>query len=233
MLLSRRWSRTSLQIQTAAMCVCFQRRRVRHNASYVPFAHQRVASLTLDCNGVFAIEAHSDSSLLPRQGAAIRDFRFWAELWFLGYYLTHIFVLYCNVHVGRRRSMRVTTSSRQCYDPMDHCAGSRAASSRRCVRSTSRITRSTNRNVTWRSAPGHTTRPRWTWQPKRYTYWAQAIIYFSHRRPCWRFMARFASKRVGGRSNITHCCKSHHKTTAKFSSNVIISFSRKSTRKDR
>ena len=39
--------------------------RVRHNASYVPYAQirfdlyvrDRVASLTLDCNGVFAIKA--------------------------------------------------------------------------------------------------------------------------------------------------------------------------------
>ena len=30
---------------------------------------------------------------------------------------------------------------------------------------------------------------------------------------------------------MTHCCKSHHTATAKFSSNATISFSRKSTRK--
>ena len=42
----------------------------------------------------------------------------------------------------------------------------------------------------------------------------------------------FAHKRFGGYCNITHCCKSHHKTIAKFSSNPTISFSRKSTRKD-
>ena len=39
--------------------------RVRHNASYVPHAQtrfdlrQRVTSLTVDCNGVFAIKAYS------------------------------------------------------------------------------------------------------------------------------------------------------------------------------
>ena len=64
-------SRTSLATQTAAMCsfsgaMCTS--RVRHNASYVPYAQsaliyrwglrQRVASLTLDCNGVFAIKAY-------------------------------------------------------------------------------------------------------------------------------------------------------------------------------
>ena len=32
----------------------------------------------------------------------------------------------------------------------------------------------------------------------------------------------FAHKRFGGYFNITHCCKSHHKTTAKFSSNPTI-----------
>ena len=42
----------------------------------------------------------------------------------------------------------------------------------------------------------------------------------------------FAHKRFGGNGNITHCCKSIQKTTAKFSSNPRISFSRKSTRKD-
>ena len=42
----------------------------------------------------------------------------------------------------------------------------------------------------------------------------------------------FAHKRFGGNCNITHCCKTLHKTTAKFSSNPRISFLRKSTRKD-
>ena len=42
----------------------------------------------------------------------------------------------------------------------------------------------------------------------------------------------FAHKRFGGNGNITHCCKSLQKTTAKFSSNPRISFLRKSTRKD-
>ena len=34
-------------------------------------------------------------------------------------------------------------------------------------------------------------------------------------------------KHFGGYCNVTHCCKTHHKTTAKFSSNPTISFSRK------
>ena len=42
----------------------------------------------------------------------------------------------------------------------------------------------------------------------------------------------FAHERFGGYCNITHCCKSHHKTTVKFLPNPIISFPRKSTRKD-
>ena len=45
------------------------------------------------------------------------------------------------------------------------------------------------------------------------------------------FLVAFAHKRFGGYCNITHCCKSLHKTTAKFSSNPRISFLRKSTRK--
>ena len=44
-------------------------------------------------------------------------------------------------------------------------------------------------------------------------------------------MVPSAHKRFGGYCNITHCCKSHHTATAKFSSNATISFSRKSTRK--
>ena len=88
--LSRRLDRcdrmiqTSPATQTPVMCVCFQRRRVRHNANYVPYAQipacrnvrctvtytsplktntyyaDWVASLTLDCNGVFAIKAYCD-----------------------------------------------------------------------------------------------------------------------------------------------------------------------------
>ena len=38
----------------------------------------------------------------------------------------------------------------------------------------------------------------------------------------------FAHKRFGGYCNITHCCKLHHKTTAKLSPNPTISSSRKS-----
>ena len=75
------------------MCGCFQRRRVRHNENYVPYAqtpacqvrnfhcdvaytsplktntHRRLGrySLTLDCNGVFAIrEACRSGSLYHR-----------------------------------------------------------------------------------------------------------------------------------------------------------------------
>ena len=63
--------RTSLETQTAVMCVCFQRRRI---GPYVTMQItlftckcppirfdlyvQRVASLTLDCNGIFAIKAY-------------------------------------------------------------------------------------------------------------------------------------------------------------------------------
>ena len=35
------WSRTSLDTQMAAICVCFQRRRVHHNANYVPYTQIR------------------------------------------------------------------------------------------------------------------------------------------------------------------------------------------------
>ena len=49
------------------MCVCFQRRRVHDNATYVPYAQMpacplwsmRVFSLTLDCYGVFAIRFYT------------------------------------------------------------------------------------------------------------------------------------------------------------------------------
>ena len=65
-------SRKSLTTQTAAICVRFQGRRVCHVyvTMHVTFLtrisaliyrrglHQRVASLTLDCNGVFAIRAY-------------------------------------------------------------------------------------------------------------------------------------------------------------------------------
>ena len=66
-------SRTSLATQTAAICVRFQGRRVRrvYVTMQVTFLtrksaliyrrglRQRVASLTIDCNGVFAIKAYS------------------------------------------------------------------------------------------------------------------------------------------------------------------------------
>ena len=69
-------SRTSLATQMAAICVRFQGRRVRHTyvTMQVPFLtrksaliyrwglRQRVASLTLDCNGVFAIKAYCSSN---------------------------------------------------------------------------------------------------------------------------------------------------------------------------
>ena len=65
-------SRKSLATQTAAICVRFQGRRVRHEyvTMHITFLtrksaliyrrglRQRVASLTLDCNGVFAIRAY-------------------------------------------------------------------------------------------------------------------------------------------------------------------------------
>ena len=66
-------SRKSLATQTAAICVHFQGRRVRHEyvTMHITFLtrksaliyrrglRQRVASLTLDCNGVFAIRAYA------------------------------------------------------------------------------------------------------------------------------------------------------------------------------
>ena len=65
-------SRKSLATQTAAICVRFQGRRLRHQyvTMHITFLtrksaliyrrglRQRVASLTLDCNGVFAIRAY-------------------------------------------------------------------------------------------------------------------------------------------------------------------------------
>ena len=68
-------SRKSLATQTAAICVRFQGRRVRHvyvtmqitflarksALIYRRGLRQRVASLTIDCNGVFAIRAYADS----------------------------------------------------------------------------------------------------------------------------------------------------------------------------
>ena len=68
-------SRKSLATQTAAICVRFQGRRVRHEyvTMHITFLtrksaliyrwglRQRVASLTLDCNGVFAIRAYRNT----------------------------------------------------------------------------------------------------------------------------------------------------------------------------
>ena len=78
-------SRTSLATQTAAICVRFQGRRVRH--AYVTmqvtfltrrFAlicrRQRVASLTLDCNGVFAINAYELHAVMS---SIHHDFMLW------------------------------------------------------------------------------------------------------------------------------------------------------------
>ena len=101
-------SRKSLATQTAAICVRFQGRRVRHEyvTMHITFLmrksaliyrrglRQRVTSLTFDCNGVFAIRAYG--SLLPRHGDAIRDFTFGAELWFLDIY---IYSLHLGNHV--------------------------------------------------------------------------------------------------------------------------------------
>ena len=65
-------SRTCLATQTAAICVRFQGRCIRHAYVTMQFTfltrkpaliyrrglRQRVASLTLDCNGVFAIKSY-------------------------------------------------------------------------------------------------------------------------------------------------------------------------------
>ena len=70
-------SRKSLATQTAAICVRFHGRRVRHvyvtmqitflarksALIYRRGLRQRVASLTIDCNGVFAIRAYFNCSL--------------------------------------------------------------------------------------------------------------------------------------------------------------------------
>ena len=66
--------------------------------------------------------------------------------------------------------------------------------------------------------------------PASPAYLGIAWYIFSHRQPC--FLVPFAHKRFGGNGNMTHCCKSLQKTTARFSSNPRISFLRKSTRKD-
>ena len=69
-------SRKSLATQTAAICVRFHGRRVRHvyvtmqitflarksALIYRRGLRQRVASLTIDCNGVFAIRAYKAES---------------------------------------------------------------------------------------------------------------------------------------------------------------------------
>ena len=46
------------------------------------------------------------------------------------------------------------------------------------------------------------------------------------------FPGAVRTPRFVGNCNITHCCKSLNKNTAKFSSNPRISFLRKPTRKD-
>ena len=78
-------SRKSLATRTAAICVRFQGRRVRHvyvtmqitfltrksALIYRRGLRQRVASLTLDCNGVLAIKAYRGFSCDVRRS---RDF---------------------------------------------------------------------------------------------------------------------------------------------------------------
>ena len=70
-------SRKSLATQTAAICVRFHGRRVRHvyvtmqitflarksALIYRRGLRQRVASLTIDCNGVFAIRAYGNFAM--------------------------------------------------------------------------------------------------------------------------------------------------------------------------
>ena len=72
-------SRKSLATQTAAICVRFHGRRVRHvyvtmqitflarksALIYRRGLRQRVASLTIDCNGVYAIRAYRERSADP------------------------------------------------------------------------------------------------------------------------------------------------------------------------
>ena len=73
-------SRTSMATQTAAICVRFQGRRVRHVyvTMHITFLtrksaliyrrglRQRVASLTLNCNGVLAIRAYGSRGAVLR-----------------------------------------------------------------------------------------------------------------------------------------------------------------------
>ena len=81
-------SRKSLATQTAAICVHFQGRRVRHEyvTMHITFLtrksaliyrrglRQRVASLTLDCNGVFAIRAYRRTGQHPFGGGGANRF---------------------------------------------------------------------------------------------------------------------------------------------------------------
>ena len=80
-------SRKSLATQTAAICVRFHGRRVRHvyvtmqitflarksALIYRRGLRQRVASLTIDCNGVFAIRAYSAVAQLVECRTRNRD----------------------------------------------------------------------------------------------------------------------------------------------------------------
>ena len=50
-------SRTSLETQTAVMCVCLQRRRVRHNANYVPYA--QIPDCPLSSRLLESLQPHS------------------------------------------------------------------------------------------------------------------------------------------------------------------------------
>ena len=78
-------SRKSLATRTAAICVRLHGRRVRHvyvtmqitflaRKSALIYRRQRVASLTIDCNGVFAIRAYRYES--PEGSCEIRDSKF-------------------------------------------------------------------------------------------------------------------------------------------------------------
>ena len=94
-------SRKSLATQTAAICVRFQGRRIRHvyvtmqitflarksALIYRRGLRQRVASLTIDCNGVFAIRAYyCVSHSLSQYHSFTKSSRpqaFASRLWFL------------------------------------------------------------------------------------------------------------------------------------------------------
>ena len=90
-------SRKSLTTQTAAICVRFHGRRVRHlyvtmqitflarksALIYRRGLRQRVASLTIDCNGVFAIRAYSR---LAKPISPIVNPEIFTSAWFFDWY---------------------------------------------------------------------------------------------------------------------------------------------------